>query len=987
MTYKEIQQNYSNVSPELFTTFLHSLKNAKNAGELNSIGISTALCQIADSEIEECRRIGRKGKAMEKNERHHLIMSAKLLACTLVLLCESKSKNEVRTRSLLFLEYASYLNRHKYDLAELVINCSCYVMVTPGFTWSTIETSIGTDILIYKMLNNAKFDKEQELEEITVDNAGSFYVKDGKLHISSARSWESDIVAFSNHEKTVEVHSRNIRDERLKASNIDDIQAINSFASTYIQAQAESKKAKPKVSDKQLVRYGKYSIVLGQEITEDDMSYMECAPLRTMYEGTCELKEEELVKGIYTHELIEYLYEQDVIENAELVDDDEPLFFSIREAYKAYCRKKANCDSINKRIYEAKVIGFFKGTTPNKDRVRLLSDKGYAGLMRVNGDYNIGDIVIVYTVSINSLGDELFINMDKPMFEYNDKPGRFEGESILEDFTLTVKDAIDNLNETSKSADTISSVYNNIVKSLSAIIATSKTDKSMERLRNLLCAAFILNIVDDAEGRDNILARAEFLSQCLRIAEGIPIKSTKTEFNLDDKELWISNALCFLDKPEDSIGMASLFLSASDEDEKEIAKLLMGHSLSHSSPDDFKCTSDDIRKRICEILGVADHFRGKEYKGGGKYGKGELANVEFKASYVMSNKDGKPDLDYQGRGQVFEAVCGFMNKNGGTVYIGVNNYGDPLTAEGYGIKGDLDWFSKNFDSVKISRSNQLKHPVPQPEDLDSYCRFLNDETELYFKPSVRSCITISPTDDMDAVKIDVQPSEFEIVKLYEDNTWSNGTVYVRNGEETVPMSRHEQEQRLMKLRSVGKVEKFILTLSEAIDKKQKVILKGYSSSNSNQVRDRYVVPINLAYNNENLWAYDLEKNETKEFRLSRITDIDTDIENAVYPHAFKIGKSDVFRWINPKASYHIKLKMSIAALNCMMEEYSDTKNLPKSELYQISPERWILDTTLHGLGAVRRFYLGLADQIEILDTEDADTLRNDIKSFIKKNIK
>ena len=79
--------------------------------------------------------------------------------------------------------------------------------------------------------------------------------------------------------------------------------------------------------------------------------------------------------------------------------------------------------------------------------------------------------------------------------------------------------------------------------------------------------------------------------------------------------------------------------------------------------------------------------------------------------------------------------------------------------------------------------------------------------------------------------------------------------------------------------------------------------------------------------------------------------------------------------------------MSIAALNCLREEYSDTKNLPKSELYQVSPEKWILDTTLHGLGAVRRFYLGLADQIEILDTEDSDTLRNDIKSFIEKHIK
>lgn len=78
--------------------------------------------------------------------------------------------------------------------------------------------------------------------------------------------------------------------------------------------------------------------------------------------------------------------------------------------------------------------------------------------------------------------------------------------------------------------------------------------------------------------------------------------------------------------------------------------------------------------------------------------------------------------------------------------------------------------------------------------------------------------------------------------------------------------------------------------------------------------------------------------------------------------------------------------MSISALNNLREEYSNAKNLPESELYQISKERWILDTYLHGLGAVRRFYLGLADQIEILDTEDSDELKKSINEFIGKNL-
>lgn len=987
MTYGEIEAIYRKTTPEQFTTFMRTIKKAMNAGESSAFEIANALCRITGSETQECRRIGMKGIAMDEKERQRLIMSAKVVACSLVLLCETRSRKESRMASLLFLEYSSYLNSYKYDLTGLMVNCGCYAMTAPGFSWSMIETSIGIDILIYKMLENAKFDMTHELEEIIIDRAGTICLKDGKLHISSAPSHNPDVLAFLNHNKTVEVCTRNIRDERLKASNIDDVSAVDDFASTFIQAQGVSRKSRPKKAGKELVLFDKYSIILGEaRKDEGGLDYFECVPLGTLYDGTCEIQEEELVKGIYTHELIEYFYEKNVIENAELVDMEEPPLFSIREAYKTYCKKMADADVIEKRVYEAKVIDIYQGTTPDKDRVRLISDKGYAGLMRVDGNYKKDDIIIVYTVSVRSRGSELFINMDKPAFDYDEKPGRFDGDSILNDFTVTVNDAISNLDSSSKAADASSSVHDNIVKQISTILSLSKTDDSMERFRNLLSAAFILNAVGDIEGRDTALARAEFMGQCLRAAEGVPVKDKRTSINLDEKEKWIINALGFLDRPENTSEIASLIQDASDEDEKEIAKLLMIHSLSHSNPDDFKYTSGNIRKRICDILGVGDHFRGPEYKGGGKYGKGELANVEFKASYVMSNKDGRPDIYQQGRGQVLEAVCGFMNKNGGTVYIGVNNYGDPLTAEDYGLKGDLAWFSKNFDTVKILRSNQLGHSVPQPEDLDSYCRFLNYELELYFKPSVRNCITISPTDDMDAIKIDVRPSEFEIVKLYEDNTWTDGTVYVRNGEETLPMSRHDQEQRLMQLRSVGKVEQFILTLTEAIDKKRKVILKGYASSNSNQVKDRIIVPINLVYNNENLWAYDLEKKETREFRLSRISAIETDIEDAGYSHAFKKGESDVFRWINPKVNYHIKLKMSIAALNCLREEYSDTKNLPESELYQVSPERWILDTTLHGLGAVRRFYLGLADQIDILDTEDADKLREEIRVFVGKNI-
>jgi hypothetical protein len=41
---------------------------------------------------------------------------------------------------------------------------------------------------------------------------------------------------------------------------------------------------------------------------------------------------------------------------------------------------------------------------------------------------------------------------------------------------------------------------------------------------------------------------------------------------------------------------------------------------------------------------------------------------------------------------------------------------------------------------------------------------------------------------------------------------------------------------------------------------------------------------------------------------------------------------------------------------------------------------------VNGLGAVRRFYLGLSDKIEILESEDSEELKEDIARYVRKNI-
>ena len=97
-------------------------------------------------------------------------------------------------------------------------------------------------------------------------------------------------------------------------------------------------------------------------------------------------------------------------------------------------------------------------------------------------------------------------------------------------------------------------------------------------------------------------------------------------------------------------------------------------------------------------------------------------------------------------------------------------------------------------------------------------------------------------------------------------------------------------------------------------------------------------------------------------------------------------KADVFRWLDEGESYHIKLRMEVGAKNYLIEEYSCAEKLPPEELYREGRDKWILDTRVYGLCAVRRFYLGLADKIEILPTEDSDALLEDISRFVEGNL-
>lgn len=81
--------------------------------------------------------------------------------------------------------------------------------------------------------------------------------------------------------------------------------------------------------------------------------------------------------------------------------------------------------------------------------------------------------------------------------------------------------------------------------------------------------------------------------------------------------------------------------------------------------------------------------------------------------------------------------------------------------------------------------------------------------------------------------------------------------------------------------------------------------------------------------------------------------------------------------------------MNNKAKNYLLEEYPLSKHLSAAEFYRIGEgeeTRWILDTYISNVVGVRRFYIGLADKIDILETEDSEKIHEEIQSFMNQYI-
>ena len=127
---------------------------------------------------------------------------------------------------------------------------------------------------------------------------------------------------------------------------------------------------------------------------------------------------------------------------------------------------------------------------------------------------------------------------------------------------------------------------------------------------------------------------------------------------------------------------------------KNLASLVLAYNVTRAN--NMESSATNIHNKIIQLL----HLKGYE-TGLKKYGSGEeTEELEYKTSFIFHAEDSsnKPNPEKQ-KDEILKVINSFLNTRGGTLFIGVNNFG-----YGVGVEEDLNSSLYEGDKDKYVRS-------------------------------------------------------------------------------------------------------------------------------------------------------------------------------------------------------------------------------------------------------------------------------------------
>ncbi len=170
-------------------------------------------------------------------------------------------------------------------------------------------------------------------------------------------------------------------------------------------------------------------------------------------------------------------------------------------------------------------------------------------------------------------------------------------------------------------------------------------------------------------------------------------------------------------------------------------------------------------------------------------------------------------------------------------------------------------------------------------------------------------------------------------------------------------------------------EKKINAIEHAIKEGKQIWLIKYSSGHSDTISDRLVEPFDFTHNFRGLWAWDMASKSNKIFVLERFDEVEITTNSIRFESLHKKQLPDVFR-MTGEEEISVKIKLNLRAYNLLVEEYP----LAQKETKKCGDSNYMLETKVKSTEGVRRFVMGLIQDLEIIEPE---SLKEEIKELFE----
>lgn len=843
--------------------------------------------------------------------------------------CKSSSEKRIAySYQQLFLSLLCSTSRvsvvTKYALKTLLSD----EVSSVGYNWKELMND-SPDLLSERILNHSVIRSQNNLLRLRED-IGTATIKNGSMAIYNCKS--SDInknnfnVSLSVADKSIEVYS--LSADKLKKSQQGDVDAIYSFTGSFLE---DCRKIVP--VQKKLLSYDPTDkCPIRVRIIRKEHNSIIVKTIDPKYETiTGELRMNSTFNYKFD-DCIKYLavgYDIDVRLGG--ITRDGVGIFDMSADFKSYIMDElVNCGD--------EVLA--KALCVNKGNTMWITDTGYI-VYTQQSQFSPGTFAKLQVQNMNPNGYVYASFLESCDESFDEQETR---KDVMISFCFEPTLIKDNDDDENK-PNTIST--SELAFAAIALYVLQKKIQIPSERYQMLCT---IGILCKMSGNDESVDFVDFMSQYLRCciyfvqskySKLFPLNSADTISQLAavKKRKNIIEILRNYEKVNNQLVLDEA-IDCGDELLSKLAKIVQ--SCNHIRGILSESSLNVIKREITKMLSIADDTETDLDEENGAYYGNEDIGKEFKTSFVYPPNNSMQAAPTTQHKNIFKAVCGFLNSTtGGTLYLGVNDLGYVV-----GIQQDMDY-------LKI-------------HTIDEYMRHIQDEAKKVFGLDVLTFIHILPLNEDRVVALQITPCEYKIITL-------DGKAYIRINAETREMDEEMRIRTLSKKKHFDKdIAKSEYAIMTAIEGKRKAILHGYSSSNGGDCRDRRVEPFAFAKSHKHVWCFDLDDFKNKLFSISRISNVEILDENWTRELDHKELNIDIFNMIGA-TPIHIIMHLDTMAKNLLVEEYV----VSSKELMDLNNGFWQLETDVYSTAGIGRFYIGLAEHIQIIQGEE-------LKEYAKK---